>query len=111
MLIWYHEGLQHAGPEGTASTMRLHSNVDLNMRYHSMALSKAVKKLCMTCLPWGLYQYNILPMRVNVVTDIFQEAMCSLFNNLEGVIVHLDDISIIGSASFEEHMKIVSEVL
>ena len=85
--------------------------IDLNTGYYSMALRKAAKKLCVTCLLWGLYQYNMLLMGVKVATDVFQEAMLSLFNDLEGVIVYLDDIIILGSDSFEEHMKIVSEVL
>ena len=85
--------------------------VNLNMGYYSMALSDAAKKLCVICLPWGLYQYNMLLMGVKVATDVFQEAMSSLFNDLENVIVYLDDIIILGSTSFEEHMKIVSEVL
>ena len=66
------------------------------MGYYSMALSEAAKKPCVTCLPWGLYQYNMLPMGVKVATNVFQEAMTSLFDYLEGVIVC---------------MKIVSEVL
>ena len=85
--------------------------IDLNMGYYSMSLSEASKKLCVTCLPWGLYQYNMLHMGVKVATDVFQQEMSSLFNDLEGVIVHLDGIIILGSASFEEHMKILSEVL
>ena len=72
---------------------------------------KATKKLCVTCLPWGLYQYIMLPMGVKVTMYVFQEAMSSLFNDLEGVIVYLDDIIILGSASFDKHMKIVGEVL
>ena len=29
--------------------------IDLSMRYYSMSLSTAARKLCVTCLPWGLY--------------------------------------------------------
>ena len=85
--------------------------VDLNMGYYSMVLSDAAKKLCVTCLPWGLYQYNMRLVGVKVATDVSQEAMPSLFNNLENVIVYLNDIIILRSTSFEEYMKIVGEVL
>ena len=50
-------------------------------------------------------------MGIKVATDNFQAAMAGLFNNLEGVIVYIDNIIIIGSASFQEHMKLVGEVL
>ena len=53
----------------------------------------------------------MLPMGVKVATDIFQAAMIELFNDLVGVVVYLDDIIIIGTGSYVEHMKMVSEVL
>ena len=85
--------------------------IDLNMGYYSMSLIEASKQLCVTCLPWVLYQYNMLPMGVKVATDVFQQAMSSLFNDLEGAIVYLDDIIILGAESFGEHVMIVSDVL
>lgn len=85
--------------------------IDLSMGYYSMKLSEKARKICVTCLPWGLYSYNMLPMGIKVATDIFQAAMGDLFADLEGVVVYLDDILIIGAESYEEHLCMVEEVL
>ena len=85
--------------------------IDLNMGYYSMSLDQISQEYWVTCLPWGLFRYNMLPMGVKVATDIFQAAMIELFNDLVGVVVYLDDIIIIGTGSYVEHMKMVSEVL
>ena len=85
--------------------------IDLNMGYYSMAMDEKSKYLCVTCLPWGLYRYKMLPMGIKVATDVFQSAMANLFCDLEGVIVYIDDILVIGAGPFDEHMKIVDEVL
>jgi hypothetical protein len=53
--------------------------IDLNMGYYSMPLSQEAKKLCVISLPWGLYQYNMLPMEIKPATDIFQQRMGALF--------------------------------
>ena len=53
----------------------------------------------------------MLPIGAKVTTDIFQEAISSLLNNLEGVIVNIDGIIVLGADSSEEHMKIASKVL
>jgi hypothetical protein len=41
------------------------TTIDLNMGYYSMPLSENSKQYCVTSLPWGLYQYNMLTMGVN----------------------------------------------
>ena len=72
------------------------------MGYYAMPLSAKSKKYCVISLPWGLYQYNMLPMGILVAADIFQEAMGGLFLDLEGVIVYIDDIIILGNSSLED---------
>ena len=87
------------------------TTVDLIMGYYSMLLNEKAKERCVICLPWGLYQYNVLPMGLIVSADVFQEAMGKLMSDLEKVFVYMDDIIIIGDGTFEEHMKDVREVL
>ena len=69
------------------------------------------KKKCVTCLPGGLYAYNMLPMGLKIALDVFQEAMGELFADMENVVVYIDDILIIGTGTFEEHLATVEEVL
>ena len=54
-----------------------------------------------TSLPWGLYQYNMLPMGILVAADIFQEVMGSLSLDIERVIVYIDDIIILRNSTIE----------
>ena len=50
-------------------------------------------------------------MGLAISSDVFQEALGNLFLDLEYVQVYLDDLIVIGNASFEAHMKQVGEVL
>ena len=83
--------------------------INLNMVYYFMELDNASKDLCVTCLPWGLYRYNMLPMGIKVALDVFQSAMSGLFINLEGVIIYINDTLTIGASTFEEHISMVNE--
>jgi len=76
-----------------------------------MSLDEETKKRCVTVLPWGLYAYNMLPMGITFSSDVFQQAIGDLFADMEGVVVCLDDILIIGTGSYEEHLVIINEVL
>ena len=86
-------------------------HIDIDMGYYSMELEKASKDPCVTCLHWILYMYNMLSMVIKVASDAFQSVMSGLFIDLEGVIVYINDIIIIGASTFEEHMSMVNEVL
>ena len=92
-------------------TFKYATSVDLNMGHYAMHLSEKSKEMCTICVPWGLYQYNMLPMGIKVASDVFQAAMSGLFVDMEMVIVYMDDIVIFGSSTFEEHMKDIDEVL
>jgi hypothetical protein len=85
--------------------------IDLNMGYYSMSLSEDAKKLCIISLPWGLYQYNMLPMGIKPATDIFQQRMGALFFDMQVVIIFMDDTIIFGYADFGSHLVDVTEVL
>jgi hypothetical protein len=85
--------------------------IDLNMGYYSMPLSKEAKKLCVITLPWGLYQYNMLPMGIKPATDIFQQRMGALFFDMPVVVIFMDDTIMFGYANFGAHLIDVTEVL
>jgi len=87
------------------------TTIDLNMGYYSMPLSKEAKKLCVISLPWGLYQYNMLPMGIKPATDIFQQRMGALFFDMPVVVIFMDDTIVFGYADFGAHLIDVTEVL
>ena len=48
-------------------------------------------------------------MGIKVATDIFQRTLGHLFSNMTNIRVCVDDCIIIGSGTFEEHMRDVKE--
>ena len=50
-------------------------------------------------------------MGIKVTLDVFQSPILGLFINIEGVIVYIDDIIIIGAGIFEDHMTALDKVL
>jgi len=93
------------------SNFKYATTIDLNMGYYSMELDEFSKQLCVIVLPWGLYRYTALPMGIKPASDIFQQAMGTLFKDRPNIGVYLDDIIIFGFTSFEQHMKDVDEAL
>jgi hypothetical protein len=87
------------------------TTINLNMGYYSMALSETAKKLCVICLPWGLCQYNVLPQGLKPATDIFQQRMGTLFNDMSAVDIFMDDTIVFGYTDFQAHLIDVMEVL
>jgi hypothetical protein len=49
------------------------ATIDLNRGYYSMPVSEQAKTLCVISLPWGLYQYTVLPQGIKPATGIFQQ--------------------------------------
>ncbi len=87
------------------------TTIDLNMGFYSMPLSEQSKRLCIICLPWGLYQCNVLPQGVMPATDIFQQRMGELFYDLSTAESFMDAIIVLGYGTFQMHLDDVIEVL
>ena len=79
--------------------------IDLSMGYYHIPLDEASQKLCTTALPWGVYQYKVLPMGIKNSPDIFQGIMNSFFNDVPFASTYLDDILIISDESIEDHAE------
>jgi len=62
-------------------------------------------------LPWGKYEYLRLPMGLCNSTDIFQEKMSSLMENIEFVHAYINDLLIITNGTYEDHMVKLDSVL
>jgi hypothetical protein len=85
------------------------SALDLNMGYYTIRLDPDAQKLCTIVLPWGKYKYKRLPMGLAGSPDIFQEKMSDLMRGLEFVRCYLDDVLIISTSTFEEHLTKVEQ--
>ena len=64
------------------------TSFDLDMGYYSVRLDFSSQKLCTIITPWGKYQYQRLPMGVNVSPDVYQEKMSKLMEGLDFVRTH-----------------------
>ena len=62
-------------------------------------------------MPWGKYSYMRLPMGISGSPDFFQEKMTSLMQSLEYVRTYIDDLLIISSGTFDDHLLKVEEVM
>lgn len=87
------------------------SAIDLNMGYYHLRLDPATMEICTIVFPWGLYRYKRLPMGVACSPDIFQAKMNSLFQDLEYVRAYIDDLLLISSDTFEDHLEKLDTVL
>ena len=81
------------------------------MGYYHMHLTQQSKKLCSIILPWGKYCYNLLPMGYIKSSNIFQHALGTMFRDLDCVLVYINDIIVVRTGSFEEHMQKLAKVL
>ena len=67
--------------------------------------------LCTIVLPFGKYEYQRLPMGLCNSPDIFQEKMSTLMQDLEYVRAYIDDLLILTSSTWEDHLEKLEEVL
>lgn len=86
--------------------------LDLNMGYYTIKLNPDAQNLCTIVLPWGKYKYKRLPMGVAGSPDIFQAKMSSLMAGLlEFVRVYLDDVLVISTSTFADHLSKLQKCL
>jgi hypothetical protein len=84
--------------------------LDLNMGFWTILLDKFSQCLCTIILPWGKYCYLHLPMGLACSPDIYQEKMSELFINMTFIIVYQDDILVLTSGSFDDHLRQLGNV-
>jgi hypothetical protein len=87
------------------------ASLDLNMGYYHIELTPHSKSLCTIILPWGKYEYQRLPMGLCNSPDIFQEKMSILMHDLEFVRAYIDDLLVLSSGNWTDHLEKLDEVL
>jgi hypothetical protein len=88
------------------------SSFDLNSAYFQIPLSANSRRVTAFCTPFGLFEFNKLPMGVSVGCQGLSRVVDELFSDLKGKYIFnfLDDL-VVYSESVEEHRKHVREVL
>jgi hypothetical protein len=84
--------------------------LDLNMGFWTILFDKFSQCLFMIILPWGKYCYLHLQMGLACSLDIYQEKMSELFIDMTFVIVYQDDILVLTSGSFDDHLQQLENV-
>ena len=81
------------------------------MQYYAFMLDDFSADLCTIVTPFGKYKYKRLPMGIKQSPDISQEIMESIFADMRDTTdVYIDDIGVF-SNSWQEHLKILRQVL
>ena len=89
------------------------TSLDLTSGYYQLSVREEDRHKTAFTTPWGLWQFRKVPQGIsNVVPTTFQRTMEHLLRGLVGTscLCFLDDI-LIHSATFEQHLKDVDQVL
>jgi len=87
------------------------SVLDLNSAYYQIPLAANSRGVTAFCTPFGLYEFNKLPMGISVGSQALSRVVDELFADLKGryVFNFLDDL-VVYSSSPKEHVTHVWEV-
>ena len=88
------------------------TKLDLTMMYYSFELDDESADLCTIVTPYGKFKYRRMAMGLKPAPDFAQCYIESVLLDLkqQGVEVYIDDVGIF-SNSYEDHMKIVQQVV
>ena len=73
------------------------TSLDLNVGYYHLELDDKAKELCTIVLPFGKFECQRTPMGLCNSPNVFQEKMNELFEGLDFVRAHIDDLLCITS--------------
>ena len=86
------------------------STLDANMGFFQIKLSEKSSYLTTFNSPFGRYRYLRMPMGAKCSSEVFQRAMMTAFEGIEGVEIVVDDILVHGS-TISIHNQRVKQVL
>jgi len=88
------------------------SVLDLDSAYYQIPLSERSRRVTAFCTPFGLFEFNKLPMGISVGCQGLTRVIDEMFADLKGryIFNFVDDL-VVYSASVEEHREHVREVL
>jgi hypothetical protein len=88
------------------------SVLDLNSAYYQIPLPESSKRVTAFCTPFGLFEFNKLPMGISVGCQGLSRVIDELFADLKGryIFNFVDDL-VVYSPSVESHYQHVREIL
>jgi Reverse transcriptase (RNA-dependent DNA polymerase) len=85
--------------------------LDLYMGYYHIKLDADAQKLSTIIFPWGKYKHKRLPMGIKIATDVFQNVMSKLTQDMEYAKTYLDDLLNLTNKTFNNHLTKVEMIL
>ena len=87
------------------------SKLDLKLGFYQIPIKETDKEKTAFVTPFGLYQFNVLPMGLKNSPPTFQKVMTDTLKSCRNFsLVYLDDI-IVFSKSFQEHLHHLERIL
>lgn len=90
------------------SGAKLFSTLDADEGFWQVPLDLASSKLCTFITPWGRYRFIKMPYGLINASDEFQRLTDSLFSELDGVSVVVDDILIWGNSRSQHDTRLAA---
>lgn len=93
---------------------KVFSKIDANSGFWQIPLSTESSKLTTFLTHKGRYRYLRLPQGLNSSPEIFQAEMNRILSGLEGVIIHMDDVLVVGGDQAEHDdrlAKVLKQIL
>ena len=84
---------------------KYYSKLDLKGGFYHVGIKEEDKHKTAIITPFGLYEFNRMPMGLSNSPSVFQRATQEVFGDIPGVEVYIDDILI---ANLVNHMKLRS---
>nr|XP_037284061.1 uncharacterized protein K02A2.6-like [Rhipicephalus microplus] len=86
------------------------SVLDAKNAFWQLALDESRSYLCTFATPWGRYRFLCVPFGLNIVPELFQQAIDSIFERQALVAPYFDDI-LVASKTLDEHVVHLRKVL
>ena len=91
---------------------KFYSSVDLKSGYWQVRMREEDKAKTAFAVPWGLYEFNVLPFGLKGGPGMFMRLMQQVLGDTQGRYCqcYIDDV-VIYSATFEEHLEHLEDIL
>lgn len=86
------------------------SVLDLKDGFWQVSLDESSRHYCTFSTPFGYYEFNRMPFGISTAPEVFQKFNSQVFGHLNGVVVYIDDILIMGR-TLKEHDENLEQVL
>ncbi|XP_030828454.1 uncharacterized protein K02A2.6-like [Strongylocentrotus purpuratus] len=82
------------------------TKLDANSGFWQIPLEDESKLLTTFVTPFGRFCFNRLPFGITSAPEVFQRAMSTILEGLDGVICHMDDVLVHGATQTEHDIRV-----